>query len=52
MEDLNITLEHSLEKYFKVLAKTGYKSPKDVYNLLSLVIVTEQIGRASCRERV
>ena len=41
MEDLNITLEHSLEKYFIVLAKTGYKNPKDVYNLLSLVIITK-----------
>ena len=47
MENLNITLEHSLEKYFKVLSKIGYVSPKDVYNLLSLVIVTELLERYS-----
>lgn len=47
MEDLNIILEHSLEKYFKVLSKTGYKSFKDVYKLLSLVIVTKLIEKYS-----
>ena len=47
MEDLNITLEHSLEKYFKVLSKIGYVSPKDVYNLLSLVIVTKLLKKYS-----
>ena len=47
MEDLNIILEHSLEKYFKVLAKIGYKNPKDVYNLLSLVIITKLLERYS-----
>ena len=47
MENLNITLEHSLEKYFKVLSKIGYVSPKDVYNLLSLVIVTKLLKKYS-----
>lgn len=47
MEDLNIILEHSLEKYFKVLKRTGYKSSKDVYNLLSLVIITELLDKYS-----
>lgn len=47
MEDLNIILEHSLEKYFKVLARTGYKNPKDMYNLLSLVIVTKLLEKYS-----
>ena len=47
MENLNITLEHSLEKYFKVLSKIGYVSLKDVYNLLSLVIVTKLLKKYS-----
>jgi hypothetical protein len=41
MEELNTLLANSLDKYFRVLAKIGYKSNKDVYGLITLIAINQ-----------
>lgn len=43
MDELNTLLAESLDKYFKVLKKEGYKSYGDVYNLIALCAIHQII---------
>lgn len=47
MEEFNTLISNSLNKYFQVLARTGYKSYGDVYGLVVLCMINHILNNYS-----